>query len=124
MRLFGRASFNARLANIRNTTLDEALGEIELADFQWFRYENDWRRPPNGTARIRVRLRTVDGDHRLYLLPDDTIEGSAEPAYFCYARQCLPHGKPDKRPFGRTPRRRHFFLAGNGCSAGRVENGG
>jgi len=67
MRLLGRASFNARLANMRGTALDEALGEIELADFQWFRYENDWRRPPNGTARISVRLRTMDGDHRLYL---------------------------------------------------------
>ena len=66
MRLLGRASFNARLANMRGTALDDALGEIELADFQWFRVQNEWRRPPNGTARISVRLRTADGEHRLF----------------------------------------------------------
>ena len=59
---------SAELAKMRNTpTIDMELGEIELTDFQWYMTQNQWKSTRNKTVRIKVKIQTVNKEHRLYL---------------------------------------------------------
>ena len=63
------ASFNVTVAlsKMRDAaTIDTELGEIELIDFQWYMTQNQWRYTRNKECRIKVKVQTVDNEHRLY----------------------------------------------------------
>jgi len=57
----------SELAQMRNTpTIDMEIGEIELTDFQWYMTQNQWKYTRNKTVRIKVKIQTVNREHRLY----------------------------------------------------------
>jgi hypothetical protein len=57
----------ADLAKMRDTaTIDMEVGEIELADFQWYMTQNQWKYTRNKAIRIKVKIQTVNREHRLY----------------------------------------------------------
>jgi len=55
------------LAQMRKTpTIDMELGEIEFMDFQWYMTQNQWKYARNKICRIKVKIQTVNNEHRLY----------------------------------------------------------
>jgi hypothetical protein len=55
------------LAQMRKTpTIDMELGEIEFMDFQWYMTQNQWKYTRNKICRIKVKIQTVNNEHRLY----------------------------------------------------------
>ena len=60
-------SISVEIAQMRNaSTIDMELGEIELADFQWYMTEKQWRYTRDKTTRIKVKVQTVNRENRLY----------------------------------------------------------
>ena len=55
------------LAKMRNAAvIDMEIGEIEMADFQWYMVQNQWKYTQNKTCRIKVKVQTVNRENRLY----------------------------------------------------------
>ena len=56
-----------QIAQMRNSSaIDMEIGEIELGDFQWYMTQNQWKHTRDKTCRIKVKVQTVNNEHRLY----------------------------------------------------------
>ena len=55
------------IAKMRDAAvIDMEIGEIEMADFQWYIVQNQWKYTRNKTCRIKVKVQTVNRENRLY----------------------------------------------------------
>lgn len=65
----------SELAEMRGTsTINMELGEIELIDFQWYNLQNQWKYTRDKKCRIKVKIQTVDNEHRLYFYRTDNLK--------------------------------------------------
>jgi len=65
--LMYQVGITIEIAQMRNAaSIDMEMGEIELADFQWYMTENQWKYTRDKTCRIKVKIQTVNKENRLY----------------------------------------------------------
>jgi hypothetical protein len=67
MSLLSQFSIIVEISKMRKaTSIDMEIGEIELADFQWYMTENQWKYNRNKTVRIKTKALTANNENRLY----------------------------------------------------------
>jgi hypothetical protein len=99
----------AKRADDQGLLLDMDLGEIELADFQWYMVENQWKSTYYKTCRIKLKMQTVGKEHRLYFYRTSPVKDYRNEFYtftmpddtFLTAEQChrIANGYSDNNSF-------------------------
>jgi len=75
--LLANALVTVEIAQMRkSTSIDMELGEIELTDFQWYMTQNQWKYARNKICRIKVKIQTVNNEHRLYFYRTSDLRDS------------------------------------------------